>query len=307
MTLKELFQSVDFESVWNVFISRFPNGSEYGIGFKQTFDSVCLLSPEPDDYNETIRVEKDEDSIISVTNCDNHRHSVVAGRQLSIAEGLNLPPEELAAYCLWDLTTWGFTGEDISEYFEEILSKSPNATVNSYWGEYHEKHKRWYPPIPFKNVHKSKRAKNRSKRKREYRHKKRLQQLRRFAKIEELQQDLIRNKIDFNLWNVLSRCKSFSLTTDHSYTANPAEAALYLCDLYSNYRDNRVDLDDIGFTIIIITGGCHVEKDFPMLYDVLKKTYPHTYILVGDSEDCQITVKIIYVSINKPKTRRDKK
>ena len=307
MTLKELFQSVDFDSVWNVFISRFTNGSEYGIGFKQTFDSIRLMLPEPDDYNETIRVEKDEDGIISVTNCDNHRHSVVASRQLSIAEGLDLPPEDIAAYCLWDLTTWGFTGEDISEYFEEILSKSSSAIANRYWIEYHEKHKRWYPPIPFKNIHKRKRAKNRLKRKRDYRHKKRLQQLRRFAKIEELQQYLIRHKIDFNLWNVLPRCKSFSLTTDHSYTANPAEAALYLCDLYSKYCDNRCDLDDIGFTIIIITGGNKADRDIPKLHDVLKNSYPHPHIIVGDSDDDQITVRIIYVSINKHKIRRDKK
>ncbi|MDE6268270.1 MAG: hypothetical protein K2M04_04215 [Muribaculaceae bacterium] len=301
MTLQEFFLSVDFESIWTVLTRLAPCSSEYGVSFKQTYDNICMLSPEPDEYNKIIEVSRDERGQISGINYDDHRHSVVAGRQVSVDDRLALSPEVLAVYLLWELTTWGFNDEDVRENFEEILSNSPKAPDNKYWDEYHEKHLRWFPPIPFKNIHKRMRAKNRSKRKRDYRHKKRLQQLRRFAKIEELQQYLIRHNIDFNLWNVLARCKSFSLTTDHSYTANPADAALYLCDLYSKYCDNRCDLNDIGFTIIIITGGNKALEDFPKLYDVLKNTYTYPYILVGDSEDNQITVKIISVSVDKPK------
>lgn len=206
---------------------------------------------------------------IFVANCDDHYRRVLAGRQISIDPKLNLSPEDVAAHCLWELTYYGFSDDDVSETLEGFLPNRPEESNNKYWMEYHEKRNRWWPRQFVDIVNRSQKM-NRSKRKRNYRQQKRLRQLRRYAKIEELQQYLVCHNIDFNLWNVLSRCKSFSVVTDRSYALVPENAEQYLCDLYSKYGSTIKDNDEVAFTIIILIGGNKVKTDYTKLYNVLK-------------------------------------
>lgn len=306
MTLKELFLSVDFDHVW-LFIQSIagPEMAGNAVRFKQAFDEIRFIKTEPEDEPKVIEVYRDivienheqenGPEYIFVANCDDHYRRVLAGRQISVDPELNLSAEELAAHCLWEMTYYGFNDAEVTEMLEGALSDRLEEANNKYWIEYNEKRNRWRS-LKFKDILNKPQKLNRSKRKRAYRHGKRLHQLRRFAKIEELQQYLVSHNIDFNLWNVLSKCKSFSLVTDHSYAFDPKDAAQYLYDLYSKYGSNINEKEDTAFTIIILTGGCKSMADFTKLHGVLKKTHKNAYILDGDCREVQITVKIISVT-----------
>ena len=130
----------------------------------------------------------------------------------------------------------------------------------------------------------------------------RLRQLRRFAKIEELQQYINTNNIDFNLWHILKDCDSFTAETDRSYADTPEDAENYLCDLYSKYeceKDAAGDSDSL--TIVILNGGNKVKSDLQKLSDAIETHHLNPHILVGNREEDQFTVKFITVQGTKDK------
>lgn len=305
MTLKELFLSVDFDRVWQMLLRHYPEMKNSGIGMKQSFDEIRLVKPKPDDADERIEVgvmHDDDRNYIRVMHCSNHYRCIVAGREIVIESGLNLSAEELSAHCLWELTFWGFSEEDRIECFRDHTSSwGISEPINKYWAEYQEKDGLWFPPVRLEDY--TFKAGNRSKCKRDYRRMKRLRQLRRFAKIEELQQYIDTNNIDFNLWPVLMDCESFSAETDRSYAAAPEDAENYLCDLYSKYESENNEGDDNDLlTIVILTGGNKVKSDFHRLREAIEINHVNPHLLVGNREENQFTVKFITVrgAQNKP-------
>lgn len=306
MTLKELFLSVDFDHVWPIIQTIVGTDMAGNAGrFKQAFDEIRLIKTEPEDRPKIIKLYKEQENgyeYIFVANCDDHYRRVLAGRHISVESELNLSADELAAHCLWEMSYYGFNDAEVTEMLEGSLPNRAEEANNKYWIEYNEKRNRWRR-LTFIDLLNAPKKQNRSKRKRAYRHEKRLHQLRRFAKIEELQQYLVRHNIDFNLWDVLSRCKSFRLVTDHSYAFDPKDAAQYLYDLYSKYGSKIKEKEDTAFTIIILTGGCKSMADFTKLHGVLTKTHKNAYILDGDCSEEQITVKIISVTAYPDKSK----
>lgn len=295
MTLKELFLSVEFDRVWAVLLTHYPEMADSGICMKQAFDEIRLITPEPEDEIEKIEVDvmhEDSGDYIRVGHCSNHYRRIVAGREIVVAPALNLSAEELAAHCLWEHTYWGFSDEDTMENFRDhCIGWGTKEPINIYWAEYQEKDRRWFPPVPLKDYKPM--TYNRSKRKREYRQMKRLRQLRRFAKIEELQQYLNSNIIDFNLWPVLKECKSFTVETDRSYADVPEDAENYLCELYTKYTSARSTDEVDAVTIVIVTGGNKVRTDLLPLHEAIKCYCVNPLFLVGNRDANQFTVKFI--------------
>lgn len=304
MTLKELFSAVDFHRVWQVIIRHYPEMEKSRIGMKQAFDEIRLIEPEPDDVDEKIEVGliHDEDNdYIRVMHCSNHYRRIVAGREIVITPELDISQEELAAHCLWELTYWGFSDEDAAETLR--VHTSSWGISNKYWLEYWEKDRLWFPPIKWEDY--PPKIGNRSKRKREYRREKRLRQLRRNAKIEELQQHLNCNNIDFDLWPILKDCETFTAETDRSFSDVPDDAEKYLCDLYSNYEYNADAAgDEDTMTIVILTGGNKVKSDLCRLNEVIAQRHANPYLLIGNRDENQFTVKFITVHGAKRKFRK---
>lgn len=124
----------------------------------------------------------------------------------------------------------------------------------------------------------------------------RLRQLRRFAKIEELQQYINTNNIDFNLCPILKDCDSFTAETDRSYAEAPEDAENYLCNLYVKYEcEKEIDDDSDPLTIVILSGGNKVKGDLHKLHDAIGIHHANPHILVGNREKEQFTVKFITV------------
>lgn len=298
MILKELFRSVEFDDILPIIIKYDPGirGSEAGL--KQAFDSVRLVIPIEEESCEIIKVkyfnDNDASEGYSVSNCSNTSFRKSAGKRVETAPNLNLTKEELAAYCLWELTYWGYSDEESSDKFRIEALGRWGSPQNRFEEEYAEKSSKWFlaAPVPknFFDEHK-----NRAKRKRDYRHNRRLKQLYRYAKIEELCQYVnyynVNGVSEDDLWR-LKDVAGFKVYTDRSYSDTDAMAEQYMCELYDKYYSaNR----DAISSIAIITGGSAVRGELDRLKESIANKFPNVIIGIGERTQAQITVKIVEV------------
>lgn len=300
MTLKNLFRSVEFENILPYIIEYDPEIAGSTLSLKQAFDSIRIITPRENKQKETICVsyfnDVDGSEGFSIRNCSNDRFDVVAARRIETAPDLNLPLNRLAAYCLWELTYWGFSEEETAESFRLKTLSNGSPTKNRYEKEFAEKTKQWFPSVAISSrsiFQKS--LMNRQKRKREFRHEQRLRQLLRYAKIEELCSFLtgynVKGVTVADLWT-LKDVAGFTVTTDQSYSEDAELAEQYMCDLYEKYCCINYD---IVRTIAIITGGASVSRALNNLRNTILKLMPEALIGIGDRSHNQISVTIIYI------------
>lgn len=298
MTLKDLFRSVEFDEILPYIIDYDPEIADSVLSLKQAFDSIRIIEPCEDKSNETICVsyfnDTDATNGFSVRNCSNDSFATVAGRHIETAPNINLTLNELAAYCLWELTYWGFSDEDSMAFFQISTICGGIEQKNRFQKEYIEKSNRWssvsVSPYTFRE-----KPKNRQKRMREYRREKRLRQLLRYAKIEELCQYISEHNVSGiipdDLWS-LKDVAGFTVATDRSFSAKTELAEQYMCELYEKYGHHNHDtVRSIG----IITGGCSVDSKLDRLKATLAKFLPNAVIGIGDRRETQI--KIIIISV----------
>lgn len=300
MTLKELFRSVKFDSILPIILAYDPDIKGCEASLKQAFDSIRIIETSDNIPNEIIRVEYfnsiDSSEGYRVSNCSNASYKVSAERTVQTALNLNLTSEELAAYCLWELTYWGFSdGEIIEEFRVDALGRWGTPS-NRFEEEYALKSKRWFPPVSLSDsINSFCSSKNRSKKKRDYRREKRLKQLYRYAKIEELCRYINSNEIigitNEDLWD-LKNVDGFTVTTDRSYAETDYLAEEYMCELYEKYHNCH---SDIIHSIAVITGGCAVKNELNELKQTLEKTLPNVKIGIGNRSQPQISIIIIEV------------
>lgn len=300
MTLKELFRSVRFDDILPIIIDYDPQITESRSALKQAFDSIRLTSGSNDKPEEAITVsyfnDIDASDGMSVRNCSNDLFEVVANRQVQTAPNVHLTLNELAAYCLWELTFWGYSDEEVAENFMYKVAGRASEPRNRYEREFIEKSELWFPPI---NVSPSSvteyKPQNRAKRQRDYRRERRLKQLLRFAKIEELCDYVAAYHVDGvsrdELWS-LKNVVGFTVHTDRSFAEQPELAEQYLVELYDKY--STVD-NNIVRSIAMVTGGASVKGGLDALRQTLANRLPDAIIGVGDRSREQITVRIINV------------
>lgn len=302
MTLKELFCSVDFDAILPIILEYDSQIAGSEMGLKQAFDFIRMITPREEEPKKMIKVQyfndTDASEGMSVSNCSNDHFDVVAGRCVETVPNLCLTLNELAAYCLWELTYWGFSDEEAIEIFRVDALGRWAEPKNRYEQEYAVKSNRWFPSVSVSvalGLYRKARKKNRLKRKRDYRRKQRLKQLLRYAKIEEFCQYVKVYHVDgvsaTDLWS-LKNVVGFTVTVDRSFSEQAEGAEQYMCELYEKY--GKINPDTVR-SIALIIGGGSVNGELDKLRQTLNRFLPNVIIGIGDRLQIPIKVTIINV------------
>lgn len=125
MTLKELLDKVDFDSL-APFIEKTEGKHLDSIyGFREAYDILRHMEPT-EDFKGEARVEWSgeeygDEQWIGVFHLDGDYWEDALAKEIVIGENVDLPIEEIAAKCLWEITFYGFTPEH--EGFEDMLGR----------------------------------------------------------------------------------------------------------------------------------------------------------------------------------------
>lgn len=115
MTLKELLDKVDFDSL-SPFIEKTEKKHLDSIyGYREAYDILRYMKPA-ENFKGKARVEWSgeeygDDQWIGVFHLDDDYWENELAKEIVIGENVDLPLEEIAAKCLWELTFYGFTPE----------------------------------------------------------------------------------------------------------------------------------------------------------------------------------------------------
>lgn len=125
MTLKELLDKVDFDSL-APFIEK-AEGKHFDsiYGYREAYDILRYMKPS-ENFKGEARVEWSgeeygDDQWIGVFHLDGDYWEDALAKEIVIGDNVDLSIEEIAAKCLWEITFYGFTPEH--EGFEDILGR----------------------------------------------------------------------------------------------------------------------------------------------------------------------------------------
>lgn len=125
MTLKELLDKVDFDSL-APFIEK-AEGKHFDsiYGYREAYDILRYMKPS-ENFKGEARVEWSgeeygDEQWIGVFHLDGDYWEDALAKEIVIGENVDLPIEEIAAKCLWEITFYGFTPEH--EGFEDLLGR----------------------------------------------------------------------------------------------------------------------------------------------------------------------------------------
>lgn len=125
MTLKELLDKVDFDNL-APFIEKAEGKHLDSIyGYREAFDILRYMKPS-ENFKGEARVEWSgeeygDEQWIGVFHLDGDYWEDALAKEIVIGDNVDLPIEEIAAKCLWEITFYGFTPEH--EGFEDILGR----------------------------------------------------------------------------------------------------------------------------------------------------------------------------------------
>ena len=125
MTLKELLCKVDFDSL-APFIEKSEGRHLDSIyAYREAYDILRYMKPS-ENFKGEARVEWSgeeygDEQWIGVFHLDGDYWEDALAKEIVIGENVDLPIEEIAAKCLWEITFYGFTPEH--EGFEDILGR----------------------------------------------------------------------------------------------------------------------------------------------------------------------------------------
>lgn len=207
MTLKELVMKIDFEVLLPYLKKHEAEHLDNIYAFREAYDILREMKPAKDFQGE-IHVAwsggeiEDEEKWINVGSMHDASWEEDLAKEIVVAGDVHLSSEELAMHCLWEITYWGFSPEDMEDTFTNMVGR--RKAENKYemaLDKLHEsiwKHQtpcrlrardengelRTIMEFPLKNGQ-NKRM-NRSKRKREYRQDRRKDYLEKMASRENL-------------------------------------------------------------------------------------------------------------------------
>ena len=125
MTLKELLNKVDFDSL-APFIEKSEGRHLDNIyAYREAYDILRYMKPS-ENFKGEARVEWSgeeygDEQWIGVFHLDGDYWEDALAKEIVIGENVDLPIEEIAAKCLWEITFYGFTPEH--EGFEDLLGR----------------------------------------------------------------------------------------------------------------------------------------------------------------------------------------
>lgn len=203
MTLKELVMNIDFD-VLLPYLRKFEfKHLDCIYCWREAYDRLRYMQPDPD-FKEVAYVkwynDDPEEDWIVVQHLDDNVWEKELAKEIIIAENVNLSMEEIAMQCLWWITFYGFSAEEIDRCFlpEKIINKYEIARQKLEKSIYRHQPRMGYCRIGEKM--------NRSKRKRRYRQEQREEYLIRMSQREEFikkvtseSSSLTRNEVEFLL------------------------------------------------------------------------------------------------------------
>ena len=222
MILKELLEKVDFDSL-APFIEKTEGKHLDSIyGYREAYDILRNMKPT-ENFKGEARVEWSgeeygDDQWIGVFHLDGDYWEDALAKEIVIGENVDLPIEEIAAKCLWEVTFYGFTPEH--EGFERILGRKLRNKYDVMLDRLEESEWRHQTPRKYRVIHNGQRfvsgdwgmkdlfrkRMNRPKRMREHRQEKRRKYLESMSRRENNILDLtvagssfIRADLDFIL------------------------------------------------------------------------------------------------------------
>ena len=286
MTLKELLDKVDFDSL-APFIEKTEGKHLDSIyAYREAYDILRYMKPS-ENFKGEARVEWSgeeygDDQWIGVFHLDGGYWEDALAKEIVIGDNVDLPIEELAAKCLWELTFYGFTPEH--EGFESIRGRKPRNKYDVMLDMLEESEWRHQTPRKYRSRHDGMRlidAKwsmrdlynnrmNRPKRMREHRQKLRRKYLESMSRRENNILDLTvegssftRADLDFMLTVKHGVRYDFrSVTGSYRQAASNSEMSAELCAVavpevpipYSRVGDKR-----LGYILESITKYQHLD------------------------------------------------
>lgn len=142
MNLKSLIQTQDWSKISSKFLEIFPKEEKNIKGYKSVYEQLLLMSPEISDITIVIYNEMDE-GVEFIEACGLHNNP--KNKEESYLQGIELTPWrkwlgmeisdeslekfseiEIIVYCLYEMTFWGFSEENIAHEIKEIEKNSVN-------------------------------------------------------------------------------------------------------------------------------------------------------------------------------------
>lgn len=124
MTLKELLDKVDFDSMVPYIEKTEGKHLDSIYGYREAYDILRYMKPT-ENFKGEARVEwsgkEYDDQWIGVFHLDGDYWEDALAKEITIGENVDLPIEEIAAKCLWEITFYGFTPE--LEGFERLRGR----------------------------------------------------------------------------------------------------------------------------------------------------------------------------------------
>ena len=280
MTLKELFDSVPFDSLLPYLKEHEPEHLDAMYDYREAYDLLRAMTPNRD-YEGEARVEwsgwDDEKKWLGVHHLDGDAWEDALAKEIVIAEDVQIPIEKIAMLCLWEITFYGFSPEQIHETFNNMVNHKKPATKyeialhkleESIWKHETPRRLRSKGPngelyTPHDDAHFDKitsNRMNRSKRKRKYRQEKR---------IKFLESMIAREKIIAGLTGKGSSFTSkdleflFRVNCGHRYdyasvTTCLADRLPYIIESMTRYQE--LDLSQYNQAVVAI----HVSSRYPL-------------------------------------------
>ena len=124
MTLKELLDKVDFDSLIPYLKSYGKRYANTIYGFREAYDILRNMEPSADFEGEAMVRWSGEaygnNQWIGVFHLDGDIWEDALAKRIVIGENVNLTMEEIAAKCLWEITFYGFSPNEITKTFDEM-------------------------------------------------------------------------------------------------------------------------------------------------------------------------------------------
>lgn len=224
MTLKELLGKVDFDNL-APFIEKSEGKHLDSIyGYREAYDILRYMEPT-ENFKGEARVEWSgeeygEDQWIGVFHLDGDYWEDALAKEIVIGENVDLPIEEIAAKCLWEITFYGFSPDEIHDTFENMLGSKLRNKYDVMLDRLEESEWRHQIPRRYRSMHNghrcisgdwgmndlSRKRMNRPKRMREHRQEEREKYLKSMSRRENNIMDLtiagssfVREELDFIL------------------------------------------------------------------------------------------------------------